>query len=737
VNPVEEPIVPWVRQNALNIVIGAAILGLILWKLHPLDVVLAAAGLTLIIFLHELGHFTAAKLCKVRVETFSIGFGPAIPFCSCKYGETTYKLAIIPLGGFVKMLGEGENAEGEEAENDPRSFKNQSVPERMLIISAGVIMNLILAFALFVVVYMHGLEEQPAVVATVEPGGALWRQGIHTGTVIESINGRTGLFFEDVRPMVWNTNAGEKLDITYEYAGKTGSISAEPRQEEGAPFPLLGFAPPTSMKLYTHPRDPSPPYRRGSAAEQAIGSGDARFMPGDDIVGMTDPDSKQVTPLAVPEGSFACFDFERRMARLAGQPVMMQVRRKDAPPEQPLIVLSLPAENRYETGLRMRMGPIVAVRDGSPAARAGLRGKDGANDGDRIVELEITDADGAITLYAADVNDANAQRKNASKPKVIALDPLRLPWLLHIWSLAPGEKKVKLTVLRSVEHSEKRVTFDLTWDSVGAGDLGEGGSPTAPVAINGLGLGYSVQAVIDGVQPGSSAAAGGIQAGDAVEAVKFHTIDEDGQEKIGKWDDTKPGLWAFVDRVMQVNGPHIIDVRVNRNGTKIEATLTGTADPSCPVIDRGLIFLPEFRIQKAGDVGEALNMGVHRTVRMIKNMYINLYAMAFGRVSAVQTMSGPITLARLSYKIAGESNYKLLLLLALISINLAVVNFLPIPMLDGGHMMFLIYEGIVGRPPPDRVHFWLSMLGLAMVLSLMVFVIGLDLWRLAKMWFGW
>src|SRR5205814_1422438 len=83
---------------------------------------------------------------------------------------TTYKLAIVPLGGFVKMLGEGENAEGEEAENDPRSFKNQSVPERMLIISAGVIMNLILAFALFVVVYMHGLEEQPAVVATIEPG---------------------------------------------------------------------------------------------------------------------------------------------------------------------------------------------------------------------------------------------------------------------------------------------------------------------------------------------------------------------------------------------------------------------------------------------------------------------------------------------------------------------------------------------------------------------------------------
>lgn len=130
-------------------------------------------------------------------------------------------------------------------------------------------------------------------------------------------------------------------------------------------------------------------------------------------------------------------------------------------------------------------------------------------------------------------------------------------------------------------------------------------------------------------------------------------------------------------------------------------------------------------------------MGGYRTLRMVQGTYINLYAMLFGRVSAVQTMSGPITLARISYILAGESIWKLILLLALININLAVVNFLPIPMLDGGHMMFLIYEGFRGKPPPERVFIILSYIGLAMVLCLMLFTVGLDIYRLIKLWMRW
>src|SRR5262249_9379513 len=79
-------------------------------------------GLGIVIFIHELGHFLAAKWCNVHVLTFSIGFGPPL-FGICKFqgGETLYKIGWIPLGGFVRMLGEG--TESEDGDDDPRSYK--------------------------------------------------------------------------------------------------------------------------------------------------------------------------------------------------------------------------------------------------------------------------------------------------------------------------------------------------------------------------------------------------------------------------------------------------------------------------------------------------------------------------------------------------------------------------------------------------------------------------------------
>ena len=130
-----------------------------------LSIALVAVGLGFVIFIHELGHFAVAKWCDVHVETFSIGFGPAIPGCSFQRGETTYKIAWFPLGGYVKMVGEG--AESEEDEDDPRSFRNKSVWQRMAIISAGVIMNVILAVICFVVVFQgpKGKDRQAAVLS--------------------------------------------------------------------------------------------------------------------------------------------------------------------------------------------------------------------------------------------------------------------------------------------------------------------------------------------------------------------------------------------------------------------------------------------------------------------------------------------------------------------------------------------------------------------------------------------
>ncbi len=739
VEPPEPTPSSWLRENLVNIVIGLICLVVVLRYLDPLSVVLAAAGLTFIIFIHELGHFAAAKLCNVRVEAFSIGFGPPIPFCAYKYGETTYKLCMIPLGGYVKMLGEGDNASDEDADSDPRSFKNQTVPERMLIISAGVIMNILLACVLFVMVYMNGLEEMPATVAQMEAGGTAWRQNIHSGTEIKKIGNRANPWFDDIRPIVWGTDKGDLIDLTLDYKGQRREIKAEPILDEGAPFPMLGITPTESLTLVHGKKVEFPPYRVDSPAA-AAGGADG-FRHGDVLVGMTDPDApgKAVTPIEAgpndPVGDV--FVYYRRLARLAGEPITFHVRRQGQPDGDVVPITVAPAFRR-ETGLRMRMGAIVATRAGSPADIAKVQPKDGANPGDRIVEVEFANADKTVTVLAA---GGKSEQASSASRLVRPLDPVRLPIELNKWAeRTPGEKAVKLTVLREQpgDHSEKRVTVELTWDAVGRFDQTNGiMKAQTPLAVNGLGLAYHVQAVVDAVAPDSPAAAAGIQPGDAIEAVRVKAKEHNGEIDQGRWENVKPHQWAFVDDMLQRIAPHECEVRVNRGGQKVEATLTTREDRDYPLDDRGLLLMPEYRIQKANGVGEALEMGLYRTLRMVQSTYINLYAMLFGRVSAVQTMSGPITLARISYILAGQDIWKLVLMLALININLAVVNFLPIPVLDGGHMMFLVYELFRGKPPPERIHILLTYVGLFMVLCLMLFTIGLDIYRLLKLWLRW
>ena len=128
---------------------AATDLGAILTKfLNILSVVL---GLGLVIFFHELGHFAVAKWCDVHVERFSIGIGPIL--WSRQKGETEYALSALPFGGYVKMLGQddmdpNQMTSSEIAEN-PRSYSAKTVPQRMAIISAGVIMNVITGFMFF------------------------------------------------------------------------------------------------------------------------------------------------------------------------------------------------------------------------------------------------------------------------------------------------------------------------------------------------------------------------------------------------------------------------------------------------------------------------------------------------------------------------------------------------------------------------------------------------------------
>jgi len=746
----------WFRANGVQLLVVAVAVFAICRFLHPMDVLLAGFGLSFIIFIHELGHFLAAKWCDVHVKTFSIGFGPSLPFCSHTYGETTYKLGMIPLGGFVAMVGEAEGNNGDvvtettpEQNEDPRNLKNKTVLQRMLIISAGVIMNVILASILFIITYMNGVEEKPGVLAAVETGGAAWRAGIHSGSEINRINSRNEPWFDDIKPIVFSTHKDEKVSFDLTYDGKKRTLDAEPIRGEGMLAPLLGVNPMEKMTLEAAKRDPVPPYGAGSVfAAAKAADGGIGFQPGDTVVAMTDPiDPSRVTGFdrhwkSTPGEQF---DLHRRLVQLAGRPLVFHVVRKGDATLKPVPVTVAPVF-RSDLGLRMRMGEIAAIRAGSSAEKAELTARTVDGDkvlgaGDAIVSVEVSDPDGTATRWTT---DATETAPPTGKTKLLPLDPLRLPHELDAWALKQPTGTVRVTILRDQDHTPQRRTVDLAWDDSYRHQITTAPNAATPTAINGLGLAYQVLAVVNAVEPydaserlkplaertkPSPAAAAGLLANDKILEVKFKPIDHTGKPLEMKFQELRPHHWGFVDASIQYGGTHALEVKYERDGKTATVELTATPDPTIALPARGLVFAYATRLQQADGVVEALGMGAYRTVRAIRMTYQGLYALVFGRLS-IKTMSGPFTLASTTYLVAGQDVSHLLLWLALISINLAVVNFLPIPVLDGGHMVFLIYEGIRRKPAPESVQVILTYVGLAMVLSLMLFVIGLDIWRL-------
>ena len=147
--------------------------------------------LGVLIFIHELGHFAVAKWAGVGVEQFSLGFGPKL--FGFTRGETEYKVSLLPLGGFVKMTGEGMNEDVSD-EDKEKSFMHKPLSKRIAIVAAGPIMNLVLAVVLLPITYMIGVTvpaflERAPVVGIVAPGEAGERAGLKSGDMITEING--------------------------------------------------------------------------------------------------------------------------------------------------------------------------------------------------------------------------------------------------------------------------------------------------------------------------------------------------------------------------------------------------------------------------------------------------------------------------------------------------------------------------------------------------------------------
>ncbi|NBV44934.1 MAG: PDZ domain-containing protein [Planctomycetia bacterium] len=658
-------------------------------------VIQVALGLGFVIFVHELGHFLVAKACGVKCEKFFLGFDiGGLKLFSFTHGETEYGIGILPLGGYVKMLGQDDNpaAATTEAERaraavsgdlppepvagphpvwDPRSYPAQTVPERMAIISAGVVMNVIFAFLMASLAFGLGVRELTCAVSAVRPGGAAWRAGLRTGDEITAVGDRTNPIFTDLQKGVTlgDVAAGVVFQVHRPADGSEQTLRLFPDTDLGVP--TVGITSPFSLRL---PTDISGglPGAAGRAVPALEGGDTIRAVDGQAVA------------------SYA--ELIAALSTRSDRPVNLEVARAGAAGAATTLTVVVPPQRQLVTGLEMEALAISAVQDGSPAAAAGVR------PGDRLVGVD----GGPVG------------------------DPTRLEHRLR----ALQGREVALTLERDGQPLTVTVTpRSVTW-------LEEARFLASPVALSSIGVALPVDSVVAAVVPGGPGDRAGIVPGERFTSVRFiDPADADGGRRLRPLP-LGPGdrNWPYVLAELQQAPPGLrleLELAAADGNAARKVELVPEPAGDLFVVDRGLVFEPDYRVVQAGSWLGAIRRGARQALDDLGLVSRFLRKVTSNQISP-RLLGGPIEIAKQAGKSASEGFSRLLLFLTMLSANLAVVNFLPIPVLDGGHMVFLVYEWIRGKPPSEGVVVALSYLGLALILSLMIFVFGLDLGLIAR-----
>lgn len=194
--------------------------------------------LGVLIFIHELGHFLVAKYFNVKVETFSLGFGPKI--WKFVRGETTYCISAIPFGGYVKMFGDELGGEVEPALRN-RSFLHKPVYQRIAIALAGPLMNLALAFLLFVTIAFVGEQVVAPRLGDLDAKSQAYSLGFRSGDTILAINDKVAGRWDDIEQTISESQGKElSFKVVHENAEEPVVIKATPTSTEGKQFFQLG-----------------------------------------------------------------------------------------------------------------------------------------------------------------------------------------------------------------------------------------------------------------------------------------------------------------------------------------------------------------------------------------------------------------------------------------------------------------------------------------------------------------
>ena len=668
-------------------------------------------GFGFVIFWHELGHFLAAKWAGVRVEQFAVGFGQAL-LCWRKglgltmgtgaplvqkrvdeardrgergaddeirqrlgLGETEYRLNWIPLGGYVKMLGQ-DDMDPNASSPDPRAYNNKSVGKRMVIISAGVIMNVILAGLLFCVLFLWGFTAPSPVVGGVQAGSPAQRAGLLPGDRVLRFDGATMHDFTKIRLATALAAPAEPVEVVVLRDGKEITLKALPvadRSEAG--FLQMGVLPPVRLQVWDDPR--AEEFLSGPTAPPQWKD----FKRGDRIVAVDgvrlDPSDAE----SAHDRNWATFD--RVVQQSFGRPITVTVvgRSGDERTIEVRPVLGSLFGRRPPTFAGMQSRTQVAGVQPDSAARGRVM------PGDAIARVSI---DGTGDAFEHPTHDKFLE--------VIA-----------------SAVKRGATITVEVQRGDERLTIDAI---ALAAKIGDGAGPSR----RGVGLSMELEsgrAVVASVDVESPAGRAGIRAGDTIAAIS-------GQPVAG---------WSDVHRLLSAVEPGrpIEVIVVTPSGERVERPMTLSSEDLAAL--RGLQYVVSLPLMERTEKRQTANplvamaWGVGETRDMIVQFYVVLKRMAQRTVSP-SNMSGPVGILHHGTIIASRGTDWMIWYLAMISANLAVVNFLPLPIVDGGHFVFLLVEKIRGRPASQRVMVVTQLLGLALIVGVFLFVTYNDIMRL-------
>lgn len=623
----------------------------------------AILGISFLIAIHEYGHFKACRLTGTRVETFSIGFGPRLFGWESLPGEPRrftlgkrrldpvehamdVRVALVPLGGYVKMAGENP---GEERTGAGDEYASKPIRHRLFIVSAGVIMNALTAFVFYAVCHGGGLRKDAPIVGNVQPGSAAWQAGLEAGDRVLSIDGRHLDSFLDLRLEAAFLATHQDREVVVERAGQRVTLPARSRYDEKMGVGQLGVRGAMSLVAGT------------GAGALALDGTEAVRVDGREVRG----------GLAAAQEVMGAF--------LRGKESVEVLRVRDGQGAT-LRLGSAPAGAAEALPLRLGLvgaGPATVAAARGPAA--------GLKAGDRIVAVR-----GAGTV----VEVADRRSLDRLEARLAAVEAVEVE---------RGGERVAVPVAGVADVAAvARLADDIVLAA--GGPLVVAPSPAGSLSEMVEGSGIVVRQAASPceglVPPGSR-------------------LLEVGSRVVSGFEDVRTALAT-------ARPGETLPLRIEAPGEAASRVVMVTPERPALVGAVALALAPVKESIGGTGVLDAVAYGGQRLGREVINVFRTIGGFFSGQIAFSKNVAGPITLVNASSKASQEGFLDLLWFLAYVSVMLAVLNILPVPVLDGGHVVLLLAEKLRGKPLSDTTIGRLQLGGLLLMLTLMFFALKND-----------